>query len=54
MSGARQRESGSGLAMSGSSASSYAAIWAEAEDAPCSGSVALADAGLALTGAADD
>jgi hypothetical protein len=38
--------------MSGSSASSYAAIWAEAEDAPCSGSVALADAGLALTGSA--
>ena len=38
--------------MSGSSASSYAAIWAEAEDALCSGSVALADAGLALTGSA--
>jgi hypothetical protein len=36
--------------MTGSSASSYAAIWAEVEDAPCSGSVALADEGLALTG----
>ena len=31
-------------------ASSYAAIWAEAEDAPCSGSVALGDEGLALSG----
>jgi hypothetical protein len=38
--------------MSGSSASSYAAIWAEAEDAPCSGCVALADEGLTLTGSA--
>ena len=38
--------------MSGSSSTSYAAIWAEAEDAPCSGSVALADEGLALTGLA--
>ena len=38
--------------MSGSPASSYAAIWAEAEDAPCSGCVALADDGLTLTGSA--
>ncbi len=30
--------------------SSYAAIWAEAEDAPASGCVALADEGLTLTG----
>jgi hypothetical protein len=36
--------------VSGSPASSYAAIWAEAEDAPCSGCVALAAAGLTLTG----
>ena len=36
--------------MSAASASSYAAIWAEAEDAPCSGCVALADEGLTLTG----
>ena len=38
--------------MSDSSASSYAAIWAEAGDAPCSGSVALAEQGLTLTGLA--
>ena len=31
--------------------SSYAAIWAAAEDAPCSGCVALGDEGLVLTGA---
>jgi hypothetical protein len=37
--------------MSGfSSVSSYAAIWAEAEDAPCCGCVALAEEGLTLTG----
>ncbi len=38
--------------MSAASPSSYAAIWAEAEDAPCSGCVALADEGLTLTGLA--
>jgi hypothetical protein len=38
--------------VSRSPASSYAAIWAEAEDAPCSGCVALADDGLTLTGSA--
>src|SRR6266498_5660918 len=38
--------------MSAASASSYAAIWAEAEDAPCAGCVALADEGLTLTGSA--
>jgi hypothetical protein len=38
--------------MSGSSTSAYAAIWAEAEDVPCSGCVALADEGLTLTGSA--
>jgi hypothetical protein len=38
--------------MSGSSASGYAAIWAEAEDVPCSGCVALADEGLTFTGSA--
>ena len=38
--------------MSGSPASSYAAIWAEAEDAPCSGCVGLAEEGLTLTGSA--
>jgi hypothetical protein len=36
--------------MSGSSACSYAAIWAESDDAPCPGSVVLAEEGLALTG----
>lgn len=36
--------------MSGSPASSYAAIWAEAEDAPGPGCVALVDEGLTLTG----
>jgi len=36
--------------VSSSPVSSYAAIWAEAEDAPCSGCVALADEGLTLTG----
>jgi hypothetical protein len=38
--------------MTGSSLSSYAAVWAEDEDAPCSGSVALAEEGLTLTGSA--
>jgi len=38
--------------VSGSSASSYAAIWAEAGDAPCSGCVALVAEGLTLTGSA--
>src|ERR1700675_3110499 len=38
--------------MSGSSARSYAAIWAESEDAPCSGCAVLAEEGLALTGSA--
>lgn len=38
--------------MSGSSTGSYAAMWAEAEDAPCSGTVALAGEGLTLTGSA--
>ena len=38
--------------MSGSSASSYAAIWAEAGDALCSGCVALVAEGLTLTGSA--
>jgi hypothetical protein len=38
--------------MSDSSAGSYAAIWAEAGDVPCSGSVALAEEGLTLTGLA--
>jgi hypothetical protein len=38
--------------VSGSPASSYAAIWAEAEDAPCSGCVALVEEGLTLTGSA--
>lgn len=37
--------------MTASSATSYAAIWAEAEDAPCCGSVALAAEGLAISGA---
>jgi hypothetical protein len=38
--------------MSGASAYSYAAIWAESEDAPCSGCVVLAEEGLELTGSA--
>lgn len=38
--------------MSASSASSYAAIWAEAEAAPCVGTVALVAEGLTLTGLA--
>jgi hypothetical protein len=38
--------------MIGSSASSYAAIWAEGEDVPCSGGVVLAEEGLTLTGSA--
>jgi hypothetical protein len=41
---------GSGPTVSGSPAASYAAIWAEAEEAPCSGCVALAGEGLTLTG----
>jgi hypothetical protein len=45
-----RQQPGSGPTVSGSPASSYAAIWAEAEDAPCSGCVALADEGLTLTG----
>src|SRR6266542_661350 len=48
--GAPRQQPGSGPTVSGSPASSYAAIWAEAEDAPCSGSVALGDEGLALSG----
>ena len=36
--------------MTASSSTSYAAIWAEAGEAPCSGSVVLADEGLGLTG----
>ncbi len=47
---APRQQPGSGPTVSGSPASSYAAIWAEAEDAPCSGSVALGDEGLALSG----
>jgi hypothetical protein len=38
--------------MSGSSPAFYAAIWAEAEDTPCAGSVALVGEGLSLTGSA--
>jgi hypothetical protein len=38
--------------VSGSPARSYAAIWAEAEDAPGCGCVALAEEGLTLTGSA--
>jgi hypothetical protein len=38
--------------VSGSPASSYATIWAEAEDAACSGCVAFAEEGLTLTGSA--
>src|SRR6266542_2964639 len=47
---APRQQPGSGPTVSGSPASSYAAICAEAEDAPCSGSVALGDEGLALSG----
>ncbi|MGZ4417758.1 MAG: hypothetical protein ACXVRV_06245 [Gaiellaceae bacterium] len=36
--------------MTGSSATSYAAIWAQAEEPPRSGSVTLGDEGLELTG----
>jgi len=36
--------------MNGQGAISYAAIWAEADDAPRCGSVSLADEGLTLTG----